>query len=57
MIQPGFLAVELGADFPSQCSKEELLTAKEKAGVDVVVLCTPTTGQQPRLITGPTLKA
>lgn len=37
----GFKGVEFGADVVSTLSKEELVKAKEKAGVEVVGLCGP----------------
>ena len=38
---PGFKGVEWGAEVPDQFTKEELVAAKEKAGVEVIGLCTP----------------
>lgn len=37
----GFKAVELGAIEIDEWTKEQLLAAKNSAGVEVVVLCTP----------------
>ena len=37
----GFKAVEWGSSVPEQHSIEEIVHAKEKAGVTVVGLCTP----------------
>ena len=37
----GFKGVEWGADVLDQFTKEELVAAKEKAGVEVIGLCTP----------------
>ena len=37
----GFKGVEFGAEVPSQWTKEQLVAAKESAGVEVVSLCTP----------------
>lgn len=38
---PGFKGVEWGAEVLDQFTKEELVAAKEKAGVEVIGLCTP----------------
>ena len=37
----GFKAVEWGAEIPDQYSVQELVAAREKAGVSVIGLCTP----------------
>ncbi len=37
----GFKAVEWGAEIPDQYSLQELVAAREKAGVSVIGLCTP----------------
>ena len=41
MFAAGFKAVEWGSSVPEQHSVEEIVAAKEKAGVAVVGLCTP----------------
>ena len=37
----GFKGVEWGSEVPDQFTKEELVAAKENAGVEVIGLCTP----------------
>jgi hypothetical protein len=37
----GFKAVEWGAEIPDQYSLQDLVAAREKAGVSVIGLCTP----------------
>ena len=37
----GFKAIEWGAEIPDQYSVQELVAAREKAGVSVIGLCSP----------------